>query len=107
MASPVTHRSEAGPDLSSCSRCHLASRCAAAPEVTPGPFHGAPLVVAALVFFLAPAGLALLGAAVAGDDAPSQLLGGAAGLLLGMLGAALGARRYATVIAEEECYEPR
>jgi hypothetical protein len=64
-------------------------------------------VVASLLYFLAPAAMALVGAVVAGDGAARQLLGGTAGLLLGMLIATVVAHRYPAALDQETCFEPR
>jgi hypothetical protein len=49
-----------------------------------------------------------VGAAIAGHDAVGQLLGGATGLLLGMIFATAVAHRYVTDSADREaCFEPR
>lgn len=107
MASLATDGKGAGANVAACGGCRRADLCAAASPGTRGPFRGASLVVASLAYFLAPAGLALLGAVLAGGDAVRQLLGGAVGLLLGMTGAALGARRHAAARAGEDCLDPR
>ena len=93
--------------LDGCRACRLADLCAAGPPPARGPYRGAPLVVASLLYFLGPAALALLGAALAGDGSLRQLVGGAAGLLAGMLIAAVAARRQAAPAAREDCFEPR
>jgi hypothetical protein len=65
------------------------------------------MVAASLLYFLLPAVLALTGAAVGGDDAVQQLGGGLAGLLLGLLLAAVAAHCWAAALGRETCFEPR
>ena len=93
--------------MNGCGGCHLADVCAGQPARAPGPYRGTSLVVASLLYFLGPAGLALAGASVAGDGSLQQLAGGLAGLLAGMLIAALAARRHTPSTGREECFEPR
>ena len=107
MASPVTGRVRTGSGVGACDCCRLSERCAGASTAASGPFRGVSLVGAALLYFLVPALLALVGAAVAGGDAVRQLIGGGGGLLLGMLVANLGARVHPTLAARERCFEPR
>ncbi|MCP4201703.1 MAG: SoxR reducing system RseC family protein [bacterium] len=68
--------------------------------------QGPRLVAASFLYFLVPAVTALVGAA-AGSDPLEQLIGGAIGLLLGMLVAITAARRYRTALEREACFEPR
>lgn len=91
-----------------CGGCRLVDRCAGDRLEARGPFRGVSLVVASLLYFLLPAVLALVGAAIAGHDAVGQLLGGATGLLLGMIFATAVAHRYVTDSPDREaCFEPR
>ncbi len=92
---------------SRCGGCRLADQCAAAPAADDAPFSGASLVGASLFYFLVPALMGLLGAALAQGGAVAQLLGGAGGLLLGMLLTSIAARLHAAYDSREECFEPR
>ena len=107
MASLARNGIGSGPVVTCCDACRLADHCAADPARPRGPYQGASLVVASLLYFLGPAALALLGAALAGEGSLRQLLGGVAGLLAGMLTAAALARRQAADAAPEDCFEPR
>ena len=107
MGSLATGRAGESPTASSCGDCRLADRCAAASTDTSGPLRGASLVGASWLYFVVPALLALVGAAVAEGGAVRQLIGGAGGLALGMLAANVAARRLAAFAAREECFEPR
>ena len=64
-------------------------------------------MLASLLHFLLPAALALAGAAVGSGSSLRQLSGGLAGLILGMLIAALAARRQSAALDGENCFEPR
>lgn len=91
-----------------CGGCGLANHCTGDPAEARGPFRGISLVAASLLYFLVPAFLGLVGAVIAGDGALRQLLGGAAGLLLGVLIAIFAAHRCAAVVLDREaCFEPR
>ena len=64
-----------------CGGCRLADRCAAASTADDAPFRGAALVGASLFYFLVPAMMGLLGAAVAAGGSIQQLIESRDGLL--------------------------
>jgi len=70
---------------SMCRGCGVRESCEM--PVPPGdrPYSGSNLIAASGLFFGIPVLLALLGAAISGASAEAQLVGGAGGLLLGML----------------------
>ena len=92
---------------SRCGGCRLADRCAVAPAADDAPLCGTSLVGASLLYFLLPALMGLLGAAVGGGGPVGQLLGGAGGLALGMVVTSVGARLHAAHLSRERCFEPR
>lgn len=57
-----------------------------------GAYRGGRLAAVSAAFFLGPLALALAGAALAGPEQPAQFVVGAAGLVGGMIAAALLAR---------------
>ena len=69
---------------SSCGSCGLQETCQAG-SAGDGPFKGASLVVAAVGYFLFPLMLALAGAVILSGSALTQFLGGAGGMLVGMI----------------------
>jgi hypothetical protein len=70
--------------VSSCGSCGLQETCQAG-SAGDGPFKGASLVAAAFGYFLFPLVLALSGAVLLSESALTQFLGGAGGMLVGMI----------------------
>lgn len=70
--------------VSSCGGCGLQETCQSG-SAGDGPFKGASLVAAALGYFLFPLVLALSGALILSESALTQFLGGAGGMLVGMI----------------------
>lgn len=75
-----------------CGGCSLQETCSAGARAD-GPFRGASLVGAAFGYFLFPLVLALAGALLLAGSPALQLVGGAGGLVLGMLVSTRIARR--------------
>ena len=69
---------------SSCGSCGLQETCQSG-SAGDGPLRGASLVAAAFGYFLFPLVLALSGAVVLSGSALTEFLGGAGGMLVGMI----------------------
>ncbi len=95
------HQKQTEPHGSACHGCAMRECPASADAEVAGPVSGWRLGLASLGLFVGPVVLAILGAACFRGSQAGQLLGGVAGLVAGMIGSVVIARRLPRLLRME------